>query len=276
LLPVRGRPIADHVIQALEQSDVEKIFVVQDDGAALQEALSPTSKSVFLTKDGHSTKLGMGSLLALEKVAEYYGNAELSKRSIMVVPCDIPLVTSADFNALIGKASGKCADVIMTIIAVKRLEERFPHKHFRSVYLTDYQARYTMQNVLFLNGEFIQFDPMAEQGKLKFSFRGWDADVLKRVKDGIDSIDALRHQSLFHDKLFLLWLLTKGYTYYIFRLLVDLFFRRLTMEKVIQYLNGADHMQSDYIESQQVEFSADIDSPEDFQMVLGEQWQNNA
>jgi GTP:adenosylcobinamide-phosphate guanylyltransferase len=274
LLPVHSRPIADYVIQALEQSNVEKIFVMQDEDAALQEALTPSSKCIFFTKDKDHSSLGMGSLFALEKIAEYYGNAELNKRSIMIVPCDTPLVTNDHFNRLINTAASKNADVTITIIAAEHLERQYPQRRFRSVYLADYKTKYTLQNVIFVDGEFIRFKPSEDPGKLNFYFKGWDDDVLKRVKDGIDSIDALRHQSFFHNRLFLLWLLTKGYTSYIFKLLVNLAFKRLTMAKVIEYLNGADHMQAAYIESQEVELSADIDRPEDFQIVLGIPWQS--
>ena len=269
---MHGRPIADYVIQALEQSDVEKIFVIQEEDAALQEALAPSSKCIFFTKDKDHSSLSMGILFALEKIAEYYGNSGLNERLIMVVPCDTPLVTEDKFNRLIHKAAGTGADVTITIIPLKLLEKRYPQRRFRSVHLSDYGCNYTMQNVIFVNGEFIRFDPSAEPGKLKFAFRGWDEAVLKRVKDGIDSIEDIRHQAYFHGKLFLLWLITKGYSSYIFKFLIDLAFRRLTIVKVIEYLNGADHMQSAYIESEEVEFSGDIDRPEDFQIVLGTPW----
>jgi len=94
------------------------------------------------------------------------------------------------------------------------------------------------------------------------------------VEEDINGVENLRHQSHFYDKLFLFWLLTKGYTLYIFKFLVNLAFKRLTMAKVIEYLNGADHMKAAYVESEEVEFSADIDRPEDYQMVLGTPWQN--
>lgn len=274
MLPIYGRPIADYVIQTLEQSKVEKIFIVQEEGANLQELLASSSKCIFITKEKHHSKLGIGVLFALEKVADYYGNSELNNKSIMIVPCDTPLVTKDNFNLLIEKAESKSADVIITIIATKRLEKRYPQRRFRSVYLSDYKTSYTLQNVIFLNGEFIQFKPSGETGKLKFSFRGWDDEVLKNVEEGINNIEDLRHQSHFYDKLFLFWLLTRGYTSYIFRFLVNLALKRLTMAKVIEYLNGADHMNAAYIESEEVEFSADIDRPEDFQMVLGAPWQN--
>ncbi len=275
LLPVFGRPISDYVLQALEQSDVEKIFIVQDEGANLQKSLTPGSKCQFITRNKDNSSLGMGVFFALEKIAEFYGNVELSKRMIVVVPCDTPLVTKDNFNQLIGKVAGKNADVTITIIAASLLEKRYPQKNYRSIYLADYKAGYTMQNVIFVNGEFIRLKPPEEPGKLRFSFRGWDEKVLKRVEDGINSIENLRHQSLFHDKLFMLWLLTKGYSSYILRFMLRLAFRSLTMSKVIEYLDGADHMQAAYIESEEVEFSADIDRPEDFQMLLGTPWKTS-
>jgi hypothetical protein len=217
----------------------------------------------------------MGVFFALEKVAKYYGDSELNKKWIMIVPCDTPLVTKENFDQLINKAATKDADMIITIIAAKHLEKQYPQRHFRSLYLSDYKGRYTMQNVIFVNGEFIQFKPSGESRKLKFTFREWDEDVLKRVEEGINSVENLRHNSHFHNKLFLLWLLTKGYSSYVIKLLVNLTFRSLTMAKVIEYLNGADHMQTAYVESEEVEFSADIDQPDDFQWVLGIPWENS-
>ena len=41
----------------------------------------------------------------------------------------------------------------------------------------------------------------------------------------------------------------------------------------MRLLSAADHMQAGYIESRETEFSADIDWPEDFQLLLGISWQ---
>ena len=272
-LPVNGRPVVEYVIRALEGSNVEKIFIAQEEGANLQEQLVTSDKCIFFTKKNHPASIGLSILSAFEHLAGYYGNSELSQKMILVVPCDTPLVTKDNFNNLIGQAAAKNADVLITIIAAQHLEERFPQRTFRSLYLSDYMAKYTMQNVIFINGDFIRFDPSAEPGKLKFFFRGWDEAVFKRVQDGITSIDELRHQAHFHDKLFLAWLLTKGYSSHIFKLLLSVVFRRLTMARAMQLLSAADHMRAGYIESKEVEFSADIDRPEDFQMLLGIPWQ---
>jgi GTP:adenosylcobinamide-phosphate guanylyltransferase len=272
-LPVNGRPIADYVVQALEQSEVEKIFIVHDEGASLKETLSPCSKGIFFSRAESLSSLGMGGFFALEKVAEYYGEKELINKKIMVVPCDIPSATKDNFNRLIRKAASNQADVTLAMIAVKRLAERYPKKYFRGVYLSDRKATFTMQSVLFIDGGFIQFDPSGIPGKQNLLFRGWDKNVFIRVKNGLDSIDGLRRQPFFLNKIFLLWLLTKGYTSFIVKLLVDLALKRLTTDKVVEYLNGADHLRAAFIESEEVELSGDIDRPEDFQTVLGIPWQ---
>jgi molybdopterin-guanine dinucleotide biosynthesis protein A len=273
-LPVNGRPVVEFVIRALEGSLVEKIFIAQEQGARLQDRLVTTDKCVFFDKKNHPGSFGLGILSAFENVAEYYGNSELSEKMILVVPCDTPLVSPENFNNLLEQAACKSADVMITIISASCLADRFPDRQFRTVYLADYEARYTMQNVIFINGDFIRLDPYAASGKLKFSFRGWDAAVLKRVVDGISSIDDLRHQAHFHNKIFLLWLLTRGYTSAIIKLFLNMFFRRLTMARSMALLSAADHMQAGYVESREAEFSADIDRPEDFPMLLGIAWDN--
>jgi hypothetical protein len=252
---------------------VEKVFIAQDEGAQLQDQLVTSDKCIFFNKHNHPGSVGLSILSALDTVAEYYGDHGLSEKMILVVPCDTPLVRAEHFDRLVEQAAGKNADVLITIISEACLEHRFPGRHFRSVYLADYQAMYTMQNVIFINGDFIRFDPSAAPGQLKFTFRGWDAAVYKRVSDGITSIQDLRHQAHFYDKLFLLWLGTKGYSSYILKLLMNVVFRRLTIAKTMQLLSAADQMRAGYIESHDPEFSADIDWPEDFQTLLGFPWQ---
>ena len=192
----------------------------------------------------------------------------------MVVPCDTPLAMKGNYDRLIGKANLLRADIIITIVAEKLLTARFPERKFRGVYLADLMTTYTMQNIFFINGEFIRDNPSAALGNPKFAFRGWDQRVFNRVFGGINDVEDMRHQSNFYNKLFLTWLFTKGYTTYIFKLLFALAFKRLTREKIIKYLSGADQMRAGIIESEEVELSGDIDRPEDFQTVLGIRWKS--
>ena len=262
------------MIQALEKSAVEKIFIVQDEDSDLQKVLTPSSKAIFITKDKQHASVATGTLFAIEKVAEYYGRSDLGQKTIMIVPCDAPLVTPQNINALVNKTANTSADVIITIIASERLNLRFPQKHFRGVYLSDEKAYYTMQNVLFVAGDFIQYDPLINTGNLKITFRNWRDGTFNSLVESLDSIERSRNKPIFLEKLFIGWLFNKVYAYYVIRLLIDMVFRHVTMARLIKYLNGADQMQAGYIISEEVEFSADIDTPEDYRLVTGVPWQN--
>ena len=278
LLPVCGQPIANHVIRALEQSNVEKIFVIIDDDANIQEALTASSKCIFFRKDRRHNPFSLSMLYGLEKVAEYYGHPQINQKSIMIVPCDIPLVTKDNFNALIEKAANNHADVTIPIIAENLIKERFPQRCFRSVYLADYKGRYTLQFLGFMNGEHILFEPSREPDRMKISFRGVEYERVIKLKETLDTLRDHRHHNYslprFTDKLAICRLIRKGYTVYAFKFIFNLIFNRLTMAKIIEYLNGACQFNIAYIVSEEVEIFADIDRPEDFPIVLGIPWDN--
>jgi molybdopterin-guanine dinucleotide biosynthesis protein A len=275
LLPVYGQPIANHVIRALEQSHVEKIFILLDEDADIQESLAWNSKCIFFKKTRYRKSYSLGFLFGLEKMAEYYG-AQIDQKLIMFVPCDIPLVTKDNFNVLIEKASGNNADVTITIIAEEVLKKRFPQIRFRSAYLTDLKDRYTLQMVGFMNGALIQYDPSSEPEKAQISFRGVDDEGVLRVKDTIDTLRSHRsynyHLPRFTQAVSMRWFLRKGYINYVFKFVYNFAINRLTMAKIIAYLNEACRVNVAYIVSEETEFSADIDRPEDFPIVLGIPW----
>ena len=280
LLPVNGQPLVHHVIRALEQSNVEKIFIIEDELANLQETLIASSKCIFFEKDRNHNSLILGMEYGLEKVAEYYGHPQINQKSIMVVPCDIPLASKDNFNSLIEKAASKNADVTISIIAEDLIKKRFPQRRFRSFYLADFKDRYTMQMVGFMNGELIQCEPYGEPEGAKISFRGVDDEHVIRFIETVSTVrDHRKHNynlPSFTDKFALRWLMKKEYINYVFRFLFDLIFNRLTMAKVIAYLEGACQVNIAYIVSEEVEISADIDRPDDFRVVLGEPWDDNS
>ncbi len=277
LLPVRGQPIANHVIRALEGSNVEKIFILQDEDANLQQALAVGPKCVFLTKDRHHNSLVLSMEYGLEKVAEYYGHPQIDQKSIMFVPCDIPLATQDNFNSLIEKAAGENADVTITIIAEELIKNRFPQRRFRSFYLAEYKDLYTLQMVGFLNGELIRYEPSGEPDRVKISFRGVDELRVIRFKETVDTVREHRDHNYrlprFTDKFALRWLIKKEYISYVLRFIFNMAINRLTMTKIIAYLEAACQVNIAYIVSEEVEISADIDQPEDFPIVLGIPWE---
>jgi GTP:adenosylcobinamide-phosphate guanylyltransferase len=274
LVPVHGRPVVDYVIQALMQSYVEKIFILQDQGAALQDALTVGPKCVFLGKDP-ATSLALATKNALRAVAEYYGT-EIYQKSIMIVPCDTPLVTPAVYNTLIEKAAGEDADVIMTIIACELIDKRYPNKHSRSAYLADYKARYTAQSVTFLNGAGFIFTPSQTGGLIEISYRGLDEAFIKRMEDIFESARTTRQNTRQNSPLvepFMLgWIIQQGWVWYAFKLIFNIILHRMTMVKLMAYIQEGLHVKTAYIESEAVEITGDIDTPEDYQIVLGITW----
>jgi molybdopterin-guanine dinucleotide biosynthesis protein A len=278
LLPVCGQPVTNYVIRALEQSNVEKIFIIQDENANLQATLTASSKCLFFRKDRSQNTLCLSILFGLEKMAEYYGRSQFNQKSIMFVPCDIPLATKENFNSLIENAAGNNADVTITIIAEKLIKKRFPKKRFRSLYLVDYKDRYTIQMVGFMNGEFIQYEPSGESERAKISFRGVDEERLIKIRETLDNVRDHRFHNYrlprFTEKFAVRWLINKAYMIYFFKFIFNLIFNRLTMAKIIEYIYGACQATIAIIVSEELELSADIDRPEDFPIVLGIPWEN--
>ena len=80
LLPVNDQPVANYVIRALEQANVEKIFIIQDEGANLQETLTASSNCIFIAKDRHHNSFILSMEYGLEKVAEYYGHPQINQK----------------------------------------------------------------------------------------------------------------------------------------------------------------------------------------------------
>jgi CTP:molybdopterin cytidylyltransferase MocA len=280
LLPVGGQPVANYVIQALEESHVEKIFVIQDEGANLQNTLLNSPKCVFYNKDQYNNSYSLSMRFGLEKVAEYYGCPQINHTLIMTVPCDIPLVTGDNFNRLIEKAIHHHADVTLTIIAENLIKKRFPKLHIRSFYLDDFKGRYTLQMIGFTNGELILYEPYQEPGKAKVSFKGVDDERVTKLKETLDTVRDHRHHDYrlpsFTDKFAIRWLVRKEFIVYIGKFLVDLIANRLTMAKVTEYFNGVLQINTAFIVSEEVEISADIDRPEDFSIVLGKPWDKSS
>jgi molybdopterin-guanine dinucleotide biosynthesis protein A len=276
LLPVHGRPVAEYVIKALEESAIEKIFVLHDRVPQIHETLMSGDKCIFLEKNGHQTSFGAGILFAFEKIAGYYGPTELHKKQIMIVACDTPLVTGKSFNSVIKKVKNKNADVIITIINRQLLKKRFPGGRFRGVYLADQRKRYTSQNVVFIDGACILFKESPAQGELKISVRGWNEEMIRRLEETIDSLR--NHRKHFYQfvhfihEFFVRRLARNGHGMLLLNLLFSLALRRLTMAKVTRYISATFQVRVDYIESEEAVLSGDIDRPGDFPAVLGVSW----
>jgi hypothetical protein len=261
--------MAEYVIQALEQSMVEKIFILQNKGANLQESLPQGPKRVFLEKDSRDASLAIGLFRAFEQIALYYGDPAFNDCWVMVAPCDTPLVTADNYNHLIEKVICQDADFIFTIISSDLLEKAYPNRRVNRIYLADYKADFTMQNTMFVNGRSIYFKSSNSDSRFKIGFRSWGEAEEQRIERDIDNLVNFRRKPAFLVQIAVYYLIKQAYIVDIFKVVLPLFFRRLTMQKGIAPLDHVCRWKTSYIESKEVELSADIDSPDDFAWVLG-------
>ncbi len=115
LLPVNGRPLAGHILASLQDSVVERIFVVQSPDERLQDVLKAHPKNTFIDIEGHPDSLAWSVAKSLEKLAGFYDAETFSRLFIMMVPCDIPGVLAGDIDKLIFEAISKDAAIVLVM-----------------------------------------------------------------------------------------------------------------------------------------------------------------
>lgn len=280
LLPVNGRPMVEIVLQALNKSMVEQIFVIQDQDACFQKNLSNYPKCIFFNKDKLHSSFGSGILYALGKIARHYEYRQLPDTVIMIVPCDIPLATADAFNALLNKAMCRNADIIFTIIKAKKLKKQCPHLSFRSIYLADYKDRFTLQNIVFVNGskiDMIQDDALQYLKPPSGGAKEYSAGALAEMINGMREY-RFHWCQLFHCiyTFLICRLIKRRRIFLVGRLLFSLLSGRLTIVKIIEYISTAFQVRPAFIESETAELSADIDRPEDLLWVTRNRFHDGA
>jgi hypothetical protein len=272
-LPVCGMSIVSYVNAALEYTPAEKIVILQERGAGLERKLFACSKCLFIEKERSEASFGATIVEGIEKIALLYGEAMLRQRTIMIVPCDTPLVTGEHFTTLMENAASKSADVVFTIIRSSHLARFLPHRRFRTVHLIDYGARYTIQNVTFVNGSAITFKPNHGPEHYAISLRQWDDRFLRSLVTTIDSVRKHRRRILRFPyliyQLFIRRLLLRGHGAIIVRLLASVAHDRFTIKEIHDYIHAAFSLTIDHIESQAPEVSVDIDTPNDLRYLVG-------
>lgn len=270
LFPVNGRPLLDYIVQAAEQSSIEKIFIIQDPGVDLLPHLSPAGKVVILEKGRDILSPGAGFTDALRKIARYYGKEGIKSKNIMLIPCDIPAVTASMIDELVPRASRSKADVIFTVVPSQLVEQKFPHKRFYKFYLADKKGWFTSPFVYFINGEYFRFFPGHSPDSEFITVRDYDEARLKSFESLLNSIDSMRKDFGFTFKFFVRWILQDCNFFTILKTLIISQCKKMTVEKftALDYQIFKDHIE--VIENLEPAFCGDIDKPEDVPAVFGD------
>jgi CTP:molybdopterin cytidylyltransferase MocA len=271
LLPVKGRPLADYVLRSLQNSLVEKIFIVQSPDARLQDVLTAHSKNVFLDIAGNQHSLAWSLAKALEKLVEHYKTEDLKRLLIMLTPCDIPLVGAEDINELILQAQSQQANLILTMVPYGLVKQAYPHKRFHELFHADIKQKMAIQSIAFVSGESFRAKPIPGPD----GFRLTVVDAKGYPIPGLDkAIDLLRQErrsiwlwpGLMH-QVFVRRLIARGRCIDICRMVTDMLFRKVTVDRIRYYLLASLGIDSGVVCSRTAKFSFDIDTYQDLELI---------
>ncbi len=155
------------MLEALQKSKAERVFVVQAEDEQLDKILTPNPKNVFVSCPSERPHMTDSLLCGIESMLEYYGETELGRRIIMSVPCDIPLARSEDFDCLIRQCENTDADVFLTAIRSGMLEQSFPKRRYHSLYLSDLDAS-TPAEYMFRQRRYFRFERRKRNALYRF------------------------------------------------------------------------------------------------------------
>lgn len=272
LLPVHGRPVVDYVVQALEHSGAERILVSYDEEVDLPSVLTPTTRTFFAARGDHGGSYAAGIRHVFEVLATHYDIHEIHQRTIMLVPCDLPLVTAAAFDALIRSAQAVDADLVATMISCRRASARFPGKRFIGLYLADFGEPCTLQAPAFVQGDIIR----AGIHGSPLSFGELTNQVVDELAGAADSIRSSRKSRLVLARatyeLVIRRLARQRQLGLLLPFLSRLVSGRVRSADVLRVLSAAFAIRVGIVPSEAPEFSGDVDEPGDYPQVLGVPW----
>jgi len=268
LLHLNGTYMADYVLRALQASEAEKVVIVQAEDEGLEYLLTPGDKNLFAVCPEENPTLADSVLCGIEKLLDYYGEDTFRGLNVMLVPCDIPLVSAADFNHLIQQSQSRDADICVTAIPSRYLKASLPGRRFYRVYVNDLDDVFTPQNINFISGGILGFQQEFD-GKRRVAVFDRDGRPIDGAADIVDSLRQ-RRRWLFAwpfliYSMFLKRLAKKRQSLVVHKLAFDLLRRKLTLEKMRQALYVALNLRFDMVESDSAAFSADIDTPKDLE-----------
>lgn len=139
LVPIGGRPMAAHVMDALAASKtVSEVLLVApaEVAAALPGARHLQDTDSFLG----NIQAGVGAC----RGAEF----------CLLVTCDIPYVTGPILDAFVQASAARGVDITMPIVEMARCEERFPGMRRTSMRLRE--GRFTLGNTTLMRPAFLE------------------------------------------------------------------------------------------------------------------------
>ena len=270
LLAVHGQPLFEYVLKALCNSQAEKVFVIQEADANLENKSAHSDKVVYAKCKVLKPSLADSLLCALETLLDFYGEHELHQRNIMFVPCDIPLVTSCDFDALIAQTVDVEIDIYLTFIRNNSPKVTFLNHHFPMVYFDDLGGHYSLQGLAFASGRLFRFaQPGEGAGRVAILDRNSQSvlGLAEIVHDLRNKRSRLIGWIRFFTRLIFTRLIIKGHADLLIRIVYSYLFSKLTVALIERAVLAAINVKVALVETRTAAFSVDIDTPHDLEYV---------
>ena len=270
LLPFNGYPIVSYVSEALCESAVEKVFVIQCRGENLQEVLQHNDKLIFISCDEPNPSLAGSLQCSVGGLLDYYGEYELANKYIVFTPCDIPAVKPQDFNSLIEQVNDGDIDFYTTFIDNRILKSCLPHRRFRSIYFHDLGGNFSQQGINIVSGRLFGYQSDSNEMRSLVMY-DHDRNPIEGLSRIIDSFRKSRRSTisllLFLSGFIFKKLVSRGSIGITMRLALSWMTRRLTLSIFNRAFSRSLNIKVGLIRSQSIAFSADVDKPSDFEDV---------
>ncbi len=202
-----------------------------------------------------------GLIFGLEQILGQYGGR--TDKTILFLPCDIPLVKSEEIDTLLDAYWKLDADFVFTSIRLNALNGL---KQRLTVFSPELGARTASQNVNFLSGRCMELDNFSRLVCLDRQ-----GQTINGIGEILDRMRRQRRSVLLWPRLifqfYIIRMLKNGHPLVMIESFARLLIGRLTMTSVRKAYAASLKIKVDAIISAFPSFSFDVDNPGDFAMI---------
>jgi GTP:adenosylcobinamide-phosphate guanylyltransferase len=257
----KSRPLFNYTLEALQSSLVDRVFVVGDPGMNLKQSTSPNPKNVFISNDS-SRGIVSNITYAIAEVKKYYGVGRFRDLNIILVPCDLPYVSSDSFNQVINNTDDDNT-ITIPLIKTTTLAKAAPKRRIWSIFFKDLGGYYTPQSVITLNCSKIITD-IDQSPRLEIEHSP-DPNDLRGLLSAVDQAFNTRKKSYNKIHIGVLALILsarKGRLIKSIELVTKNWFRRLSTSQLLQHLEELTSATIGLEPLEELELSLDVDTQE--------------
>lgn len=269
LLPVLGRPIVAHVLDALQASCVRRVLVFHDPDCDLASVVDAGEKTTFVPLPSPPTSIGKSVRYALEASVRACGIDAVRRGRLLILPCDQPFTTAAVIDRVLQRADALEFDFAYMGVSRRLLSQRYPGKPFRFYPAADLGGPYALQTATLVDGTFIH---SSEDGT-RVSFGDWTRAEADRLFENISVLREGRRNfwqvPQFLNELAFRRLRSGRGRRLIAATLARALVGRLRSTDVDRLTEAAFRARTVCVDTEAPELSADIDTPADLAFYLG-------